>query len=405
MAKTLRIINLWLLFIVLLFVAKNVHSKDEDSRLKDISLNSDKNRLEIGVKGDFEINYGFLPGNPKSDLNDRYFIDLLGVRGAGLYCKNLQLIPNQKFLKKVRCGQNTLERVRVVLELNYPRKLKYTRKTGVKLSGVWVHLPKLPKAKKKPKRIAQKVAKEKDSSLPRGGSKLLSYSVVLDPGHGGKDPGAVSKKGHKEKNLALKLSKEVCVFITKIKGKKPFRCFLTRTKDVYMSLAKRVEKANQFNADLFISIHLNASPNPVHKGFEVYYLNLTDDRYAKKLASRENNYFEKPMDQVDFILADLSVKTYVQDSIRLANEISYNAKKSLRKNWPGFKNLGVKHALFYVLMGPQMPSVLVEAGFITNDVELKSFKSKYRRKILAKSIAQGIKMFFEKQESYASKEP
>ena len=199
------------------------------------------------------------------------------------------------------------------------------------------------------------------------------------------------------------MSKELCKEIRRLKGKYNYRCLLTRNTDKYLSLRQRIKKANEKNGDLFLSLHLNASHRKAAHGFEVYYLNTVTDKYAKNLVARENK--DPEIDQVDLILAELTIKTYVQDSIRAGKLLigSYDNAFS-GKNFKT-RNLGLKNALFYVLMGANMPSLLVELGFISNPGERRLLQDRKYRKILLGSIAKAVKKFFDAEKPSLAREP
>ena len=149
---------------------------------------------------------------------------------------------------------------------------------------------------------------------------------------------------------------------------------LSRNDDRFVSLEYRASIANQAKADLFISIHCNAARDRKLRGTETYFLNVTDDRYALKLAARENQASEKSLSDLQMILADMATKADVEESERLARSVqrtlvdgSHDAARH---------DLGVKHALFYVLLGTKMPSVLVETAFLSNPDDEKKLRSR-----------------------------
>jgi len=219
--------------------------------------------------------------------------------------------------------------------------------------------------------------------------KYLLGKVVIDAGHGGKDPGAIGRCGLTEKEVTLDIAKR----LKKKLEQECFSVYLTRSSDKFIPLAKRSQIANSYNADFFISIHVNAARIKNAKGFEVYYLSEAADEAAKRLAEQENASLKleeayhkvNSSNNLEGILWDLVSTENRAESIQLANWISKSAKKDL---W--VYQRGVKSAGFYVLKGARMPAILVEVGFITNRDEEEKLKDHAYRDKVADSIAKGI---------------
>jgi N-acetylmuramoyl-L-alanine amidase len=222
--------------------------------------------------------------------------------------------------------------------------------------------------------------------------------VVIDAGHGGEDPGAIGPTGVKEKDITLKLARRVA---EKLRKDLKMEVILTRDKDVYLPLEQRTAIANAAHADLFISIHCNSSPNRRIYGVETYYLNITDDKYAIRLAARENRESEKSIGDLEFILADLAMKSNVDDSARLSKLVQANVVGELREKYTSVKDLGVKHALFYVLIGAKMPAILVETSFVSNKQEEARLNDPRYQDNLADGLVQGIRDFVEERQALA----
>jgi N-acetylmuramoyl-L-alanine amidase len=213
--------------------------------------------------------------------------------------------------------------------------------------------------------------------------------VVIDAGHGGHDTGAIGPGGTLEKDvtlaIALKLAQEL-----KAKG---LEVLLTRDDDHFVPLEGRAEFANDHKADLFISIHANANTDHRQRGVETYFLNVTDDRYAIRLAARENQASERSISDLQLILADLATKSNVQESHELAERVQRSLIDELGTQKTRERDLGVKHALFYVLLGVKMPAILVETAFVSNPTEEKRLKSVAFQGDVAKDIANGVERF------------
>ena len=211
--------------------------------------------------------------------------------------------------------------------------------------------------------------------------------IILDPGHGGKDPGA-NIYGVNEKDLALKIGLALRRII---RQKNPdIEVLMTRTKDTYVSLDARTAFANKFEGDLFVSIHINASPQPSLSGIETYYLNLTTDNEALSLAAKENQTSLKSISDLQSILNDLMTNSKIQESSKLADVVHASLMLITNKSGNHTQDLGVKKAPFIVLLGAEMPSILIEAGFLTNDEERNQLQTTKYRRIVAEGIYRGI---------------
>ncbi len=342
--------------------------------------NPDYTRVVIHVNEAVRYSERLLRKDPSINKPPRLFIDLHNTRiGPGLE----QSIPiHDGLLKRVRAGQHKAGSVRVVLDID-----------GIKSYKIF--------PLQDPFRIVVDVigdrlsAKKRDSESK--GSKGLSLSqqlglhvgkIVIDPGHGGRDSGAIGPSGLREKDVVLKISKELEKIIKKKLG---CEVVLTRRDDRFIPLEERTAIANTQKADLFISVHANASHNRKAHGIETYFLNLSSDEEAIRVAARENATSAKKISDLQSILRDLMMNSKVNESCRLAEYVQVSMLKNLGPKYSGIKDLGVKQAPFYVLIGAEMPSVLVEVSFISNRREEKRLKCKSYLDNVASSIFMGIK--------------
>ena len=217
-------------------------------------------------------------------------------------------------------------------------------------------------------------------------------TVVLDAGHGGKDPGAIGKYGTMEKDVVLDIVKRT----GKLLEKSGIRVFYTRDEDVFVPLLERTKMANDTNGKLFVSIHANANKNRKIQGFETYLLRPGKSEDAIEVASRENSVikFEEFKDQYAdlsgeaLIMATMAQSMFMKESEDLASIIQMELDKRLST-----PNRGVKQAGFYVLIGASMPNVLVEVGFLSNPSEEKKLKQSSHKQRIAESLFEGIKQF------------
>jgi N-acetylmuramoyl-L-alanine amidase len=211
--------------------------------------------------------------------------------------------------------------------------------------------------------------------------------VVIDPGHGGKDCGAISCNRIAEKDLTLAIAtvlKEVL--------EKEVRCkvVLTRTRDQFLTLEERARIANEVRADLFISIHTNAHLDNTLSGVETYYLNFAKDQESARVAALENRPSNKSMSELKALLNKLLAATKLNESAALARQVQRNIIAKLNAKGDKVRDLGVKQAPFRVLLGTEMPSILIETAFISNRTDESRLKSRQFQENLAKGITAGI---------------
>ena len=214
--------------------------------------------------------------------------------------------------------------------------------------------------------------------------------VVLDPGHGGREPGAANARYDLvEATLALQIAK---LAAHRLRARLPgARVLLTREDDSGLSLEARCALANAMEADVFVSIHLNASIDPVRRGgVTTFVLDTTEDRQALRLAARENGTRVSRVTGIQTLLAQHHRRGQAEGSLRLASELQRTTLASGREVVPALGDRGVRRAMFYVLVGARMPAVLLEASFLTHDPEARALATLHYRRALADGIASGI---------------
>jgi len=214
--------------------------------------------------------------------------------------------------------------------------------------------------------------------------------IVVDPGHGGHDPGAVGHSGLQEKDVVLSIGLKLR---EKLKEELGLDVVMTRSTDVFIPLEERTAIANKVNADLFVSIHANAAPNRNAAGIETYYLNLAKTEKVAQLAAKENGTTLEKVSTLQAILFDLMANYKLNDSAHLAEEIQKASHKTVKAKYPDTKNLGVKQGPFYVLVGASMPSILTEVGFISNSTEEARLKDTNFHDLTADGILDGIRAY------------
>ncbi|PIP94849.1 MAG: N-acetylmuramoyl-L-alanine amidase [Bdellovibrio sp. CG12_big_fil_rev_8_21_14_0_65_39_13] len=232
-------------------------------------------------------------------------------------------------------------------------------------------------------------------------AKAFGFTVLIDPGHGGDDLGAVGQieVGPRkkevavyEKDVSLDLSKRI---LLELKGK-GIKGFLSRSIDRTVSLADRAQMAEKIKADLYISVHLNASTQKEPRGFETYYLDNHQDAAVRKVEEAENKDLSGEALIVNQILTDLVIDKTVETSKGLALKIHNQIHADIGKSF-GLVNRGIKPGLFYVLALAKRPAILLEVGFISNEKELKRLMTKEFQRRYAKAVAKGIADYLKKK--------
>ena len=260
------------------------------------------------------------------------------------------------------------------------------------------------------KQIIIKILNLKDQREIKDKVKVINSSflnrskkiIVIDAGHGGRDIGASYKKLRYEKDVTLKISN----YLKSELQRKGFIVYLTRTSDKYIKLSNRTKYANKKNADIFISIHANAAPKSrasTAHGIEAYFLSPARSARAKRVAASEN---KGDMSGMGWSSKDSLLTILNQAKITAANKMAIDIQKnmlySLRKQY-GEKNIrdgGVREGPFWVLVGAQMPSVLVEVGYISHPKEGYRITTKRYQKLIAEGIAKGVESYFIKNYSF-----
>ncbi len=312
-------------------------------------------------------------------------------------------IPTMGFITGLRFGQPNPDTARIVLDL--PNQT---------LTESHFLLP--PETAKKPWRFVMDISSDTTVSVqntpkqstfsataksnvglqPFSGKKRQKI-IVLDPGHGGQDPGAISKSGNYEKHLTLKMAKEAKTLLEKA----GYKVVLTRDKDIYITLRGRIQKAHKANADLFISIHADSAANSSARGLSVYTISeRASDVEAAALAERENKAdIIFGMDLGDYqpevgnILIDLAKRDTMEKSAKYATALVKEMKKNVKLVPNAHRFAG-----FVVLKSPTIPSVLMEMGYLSNRTEERNLQKQSYRKKLAEAMVKAVNSYFEEIE-------
>ncbi len=336
--------------------------------------------------------------------NPRLYFDLLYTKlGADLPA----IIPIRNGLvKQVRSSRFDEQRTRVVIDLNRVAEYKLTtlenpQRLVIDIKGqpLQVGLSSEPPKNKAvvpaaDDSIALILSNSSDRQpvlhVPQQMHDEGIHLIVVDAGHGGKDPGAIGPHKIYEKNVVLKMAHTLAKALRQQMGVK---VLLTRSDDRYLQLRERTEYANQVGADLFISLHANATKNGKAYGVETYFLNLSKNNQAAEVAARENGTTLQEVGNLEGILFDLMANAKINESSRLAAEVQQALVAGLRPHYSRIRDLGVKQGPFHVLLGATMPSILIESGFISNYREEKRLTSANYRKRVAAGIVKGVKKY------------
>ncbi len=306
-------------------------------------------------------------------------------------------------IEKIKIAQNRKNRVRIVLQ----NSSRFTSDMFIRQGTLFIRIntparPLVyapPPAKFQPKKSVplKRTKKERKRSPTTATSSAAVYAssktIVIDPGHGGKDPGAVGYKRYQEKKAVLAIAKKLKTILKK----RGYRVYLTRERDTFIKLRDRTHFANEKNADLFISIHANAAPKKKRlsmRGIETFFLSPAKTEKAKRIAAIENR--EAGMLGAlskDTLLSFLNRNKIVQSN-KLAIDIQGGILSYLKKKYEGIVDGGVREAPFWVLVGAQMPAVLIEVGYITNPKEADRLFNPFYQKRFAEGIARGIDNYF-----------
>lgn len=334
------------------------------------------------------------PGKP-----GRVYIDLKRTR-MGRSVKDITI--GDGLLKGVRVGQYRAEVVRVVLDtenikdykifpLSDPARLvidvRGERQTEIsRLDPVLSIMPEKISGQTPEELI---VAEKKSRPIKKPAISKIRR-IVVDPGHGGHDPGAVGPSGVQEKDVVLSIGLKLKELFREELG---LEVVMTRSTDVFIPLEERTAIANKVGADLFLSVHANAAPNRSAAGIETYYLNLAKTDKVAQLAAKENGTSLEKVSVLQAILFDLMANYKLNDSAHLADEVQKSLHKKIRARHSDVKNLGVKQGPFYVLVGASMPSILVETAFLSNSAEESRLKDPVYQDNAAEGILDGVRSY------------
>ncbi|MCZ6554530.1 MAG: N-acetylmuramoyl-L-alanine amidase [Candidatus Dadabacteria bacterium] len=357
----------------------------------------DYTRVVIHLDKDSTYTSRLLKPDPQYGTPPRLFVDIEGATVD----KNLYVEPITKgLLEQIKFARNTKDTVRVVLYINsfddykvFALKDPYRIVMDIEGSG-----------KKAGRYYATGNNTDKydyKSGLPEDRVSSLSEAlglkirtVVIDAGHGGHDPGAIGPSGLKEKEVNLRIAKALKKKLdTEGKQFGITKVYLTRSTDKFIPLEERTGIAKKLGADLFISIHCNAARNRQAYGIETYILSLTNDQRSLAVAARENATTSISRSDMANVLKQYLLGAKIEESQRFASYVQSSVVKNVSAKYPPAINKGVKKAPFIVLIGADIPSILVETSFITNPRDERRLKSSAYINEIADGIFVGVKRY------------
>lgn len=362
-------------------------------------------RVVIHVNEEMPFESKFLREDPKIDKPPRLYVDIKNTK----IDNEMYIEPVTKgLLEQIKFGRNTSDISRVVLYIKSFEDYKV-----FSLRNPYRIVMDIQGQGADPHRIFAQDGKKKKRSDPSGG--IMSGSaknppspvdslrqalglkigtVVIDPGHGGHDPGAVGPSGLKEKDINLKIAKALKEKLEREGRSIGIRnVHLTRSDDRFIPLEERTAIAKKLKADLFISIHCNASRNKSAHGLETYILSFTNDQRSLEVAARENATTTKRVSDLKDIIQNYLLNSKIEESQKFAKYVQNSIYSEVSSNYKPFNNKGVKKAPFIVLIGADIPSILVETSFISNPTEEKRLNSSNYRERIAHGIFSGIKQY------------
>jgi N-acetylmuramoyl-L-alanine amidase len=391
-----------ILFVLLLFSSFNSFSANE---VKETRLWPAPDYTRITIESSAKINNDqMMLKNP-----ERIVIDLKGISvNKALKDLSSKLKQNDPNILNIRVGQFTPKVSRIVIDLKKSARVKIFSLPPVAPYKDRLVIDVYPASNDKLSNLLNKIEKKqieqkKTPVIKEKPKKKKQVVVAIDAGHGGEDPGAIGKYGTKEKKIVLQIAKKLSKLIN---ADPKMKAYLVRDSDYFIPLKKRVSKARKVKADIFISIHADAFRKRNVSGSSVFALSEkgATSAFAKFIANKENEadlIGGVSIDDKDPLLAktllDLSQSATINDSLKLANFVLKEIKKvnNLHKKYP-------EQAGFAVLKAPDIPSILIEAAFLSNPQEEKQLKTAKFQNKLAKAIYLGTKEYIKSGVSIAS---
>lgn len=318
---------------------------------------------------------------------DRIYVDIYQAKLNPLLHGKTESVNND-YVSQIRIAQKNPATVRVAVDLNFNKIRNY---------NVW-HLfdpfriiidiyPGTPEIRSPDAKITKPPEPTKSGYSMARQLGLGIRKIVIDPGHGGRDPGCIGKKGSREKSIVLDVSLQLKKLLT---TNTDLEVIMTRESDIYIPVENRPVIANQKQADIFISIHANSNPKKNHAGVQTFYLNFSSDPSVNEIAARENATSTKNISEMKSIIQKIARNSKIAESKDMASKVQIRLSRHLNNLYKDVKNLGVKGGPFWVLIGGEMPSILVEISHLSNPKEESRLNTARYRQQVAQGIYTGI---------------
>jgi N-acetylmuramoyl-L-alanine amidase len=355
---------------------------------------SDYTRVVVELSRPVETEVRHLAPDPSARKSERLYLDLPGIWVGRDYISGIPV--GDGLLRAVRLGQNTLRTARVVIDvenydrhrllfLTHPDRLVIDvygrRKAGTRRDG-----PGVPGVRR-------------DDRLSPDAREVRT--VIVDPGHGGADPGAIGVGGLREKDVTLRLSKLLSAKLRAL----GFRVVATREGDRSVSLEERTAIAEASNGDVFVSLHANSAPRRSVQGIETYYPDANHERHSLRVAMRENGVSRDQLNELQRTLAKLRIAEISPYSQRLASLVQRQLARALPSRYGKIQDLGAKKGPFYVLFLSNMPAILIETGFLTNKSDAKRLRNSDYLDSVATQISTGLERYRDSGSTLAQRNP
>ncbi len=318
---------------------------------------------------------------------DRIFVDIYQAK-LNPILQNKSIPVNNGYVNRIRIGQKNATTVRVVVDLDFEEIKRYNVfhlfdpfRIVIDIHPDVAPVPgksEVPPKPADPTRKGYSLARQLGLGVKR---------IVIDPGHGGRDPGCLGRRGTREKDIVLDVSLKLKNLLEEKTG---LDVVLTRETDIFVPVENRPVIANQKQADLFISIHANSNPKKKQSGVMTFFLNLPSDPSVMEIVARENATSTKNISEMGDIIRRIIREDKIKESTDLAQRVHSRLVQVLNQKYQSVKDLGVKSGPFWVLIGGNMPSVLVEISHLSNNQEEDRLKTEAYRQHIAQGIYVGI---------------
>jgi N-acetylmuramoyl-L-alanine amidase len=321
---------------------------------------------------------------------DRIFVDIFQVK-LNPILHNKSYLVNNEYINQIRIAQRSPNTVRVVVDLEFAKIKRFQVWPAFDPFRIVIDIYPTEPTGEMPAVESPKPAQPTKEGYSMARQLGLGIKrIVIDPGHGGKDPGAIGRSGTMEKKIVL----DICQRLKKLLDtSNSLEVIMTRETDIYVPVENRTVIANQKRADLFISVHANSNPSKKRSGVETFYLNFSQDPSVIRTAALENATSSKNLSEMKSILEKIAKNSKVMESKELANDIQKNLVLAIRKLHKDVVDLGYKGGPFWVLIGVETPSILVEASYLSNSKEESRLKKAQYRQQIAQGIYNGIKEY------------